>query len=166
MECAILHEHGHIGCLGSRALANKPSTLSIVSSSKTDDQVRSNCELDMLVDCSCRPTLWKMEHGDYEKILIVGDWAIDPNGSVLDIVHVCDAENKFFSPTLFTTIDPVENTHNNHVSVHKSAYEFFDKTHVMVCVTCGAKPKADVTVALELLWERLMKMRMGTDSVF
>ena len=110
-----------------------------------EDPVRYACKIAEQMDLAFRQTFFKLQKGS-EELLTIGDWVVDPEGNVSDIVHLCSDE---FQST--TVLVPKVKRSNLRVLKHIISYrEKFD----LVCVTCTAKPTEDVYFVIELLTKR------------
>lgn len=122
---------------------------------RQEDPVKATCRMWEEADRFTRPTLFKLEKGDREDGLVeVGDWVVDANGEILDIVHICDREGKFYSPTVLLQEFSTRRGKVVTTTVSKSRDTLYKGDGTLVCVTCGAKPQKDVEVAFDLFLRR------------
>jgi len=106
------------------------------------------------MDKHYRPTFFKLNKDGMGDLIPVGNWIVDPEGIILDIVHLCDGE--FSSPTVM-----VSDNRKSH-TLYKDNKNSKREKWSIVCVTCGAKPTEDVNVVMELLKTR--KENMNYDN--
>jgi hypothetical protein len=122
------------------------------------DPVKYNCKVSEDMDSHFRSTFFKLHKG-MNGLLDIGDWVIDPDGVVKDIVHKCDGE--LGSPTVLLS----GKTKRAHSISKYADFEDMPVKWKLVCVSCGASPTEDVIVIIDLLERRKANIEGTLDDI-
>jgi len=117
------------------------------------DPVKYSCGRAEKLDGLYRPTFFKLQKGA-KSLLTIGDWIVDPDDEITDIVHICDGE--FQSPIVLVPKNKKRDIHILGCMKTTMTQRGFNSREEwdIVCVTCAAKPTEDVHVVIELLQKR------------